>query len=200
MRNLLWCAVCAISLGATSVLAEDYSDDEDGEPPSGVGVEIQLGGGVQDFVDRDVAAVTSPAGAWGARLIVGTRSHIAGEAAYLGSSQGLNTLGVDDRAMLTSNGIEGALRYNVLTGAWQPYAVAGYTWRRYNVTNTAANFSSVADSGNVSEIPVGVGLAYRFKPLVADLRVSLHNAFNTTIIPNGNLTNYSGNLKLGFEF
>lgn len=200
MKNKLWFAVCAVSLGATSAIAADYRDDADGKPPSGVGVEVQLGGGVQDFVDRDVAKVTNPGGAWGARLIVGTRSHIAGEAAYVGSSQGLNTLGVGDRATLRSNGIEGALRYNVLTGAWQPYAVAGYTWHRYNVANTATNFSSVADSGNVSEIPVGVGLAYRFKPLVADLRVSLHNAFNSTLIPGGNLTNYSGNLKLGFEF
>lgn len=222
MKRILWCAVCAISLGATSALSQDYQGDDPDERaeqaardareaadradravkdrPNRLGLELQVGGGVQDFVDRDVTAVTNTGGAWTARLIVGTRSHIAGEAAYVGSAQGLNTLGVEDSATLLSNGLEGALRLNILTGAVQPYAVAGYTWRRYTVTNTAVNFSSVADAANVSEIPLGVGLAFRFSRLVADLRATARPAFASSLFPQGNLTTFGGEAKLGFEF
>jgi len=133
-------------------------------------------------------------------MVVGTRSHIALEGAYVGSAQALNTLGVADKANLMSNGVEGLLRLNILTGALQPYVGAGYTWRHYNVSNSAFNVSSVADNGNVSEIPVAAGLAYRFRPFVLDARFNLHNAFATTIIPDANLSTWGADAKVGFEF
>lgn len=166
----------------------------------GVGLQVEVGGGVQQFIDRTTTDVTDPAGAWTARLIVGTRSHIAGEAAYVGSAQALDALGVGDKARLMSNGVEGLLRFNVLTGPLQPYAAAGYTFRRYNVANTAVNTSSVADAANVNEIPVAAGLAYRFKPLVTDLRFTLRNAFGNPLLPGGNLSTYGVEGKVGFEF
>jgi hypothetical protein len=166
----------------------------------GVGLQVEVGGGVQQFLGRTASSLTDPGGAWTARLVVGTRSHIAGEAAYLGSTQALDTLGVEDRARLSSNGVEGLLRVNVLRGAFQPYAAAGYTFRRYNVSNSAVNTSSVADAANVSEIPVAAGLAYRFRPLVADLRFTLRNAFNSQLLPDTNLSTYTVDAKLGFEF
>ncbi len=166
----------------------------------GVGLQVEVGGGVQQFIDRTTTDVTDPAGAWTARLIVGTRSHIAGEAAYVGSAQALDALGVADKARLMSNGVEGLLRLNVLTGPLQPYAAAGYTFRRYTVTNTAVNTSSVADAANVNELPVAAGLAYRFKPLVTDLRFTLRNAFGTPLLPGGNLSTYGVDAKVGFEF
>lgn len=166
----------------------------------GVGLGVEVGGGVQQFLGRTASSVTDPAGAWTARLVVGTRSHIAGEAAYIGSAQALDALGVSDRARLTSNGVEGLLRVNVLRGAFQPYAAAGYTFRRYNISNSAVNTSSVADAANVNELPVAAGLAYRFKPLVTDVRFTLRNAFGTPLIPDANLSTYSVDAKVGFEF
>ena len=196
--------------------ADDVGDDVgdrlgDGKPgdgdskkramvTKGVGLQVEVGGGVQQFLGQEAAALTDPGGAWTARLIVGTRSHIAGEAAYIGSTQALDALGVSDRARLTSNGVEGLLRLNVLRGALQPYAAAGYTFRRYNVSNSAVNTSSVADAANVNEIPVAAGLAYRFRPLVTDLRFTLRNAFGTPLLPNANLSTYTVDAKVGFEF
>ncbi len=166
----------------------------------GVGLQVEVGGGVQQFLGRTASSITDPAGAWTARLVVGTRSHIAGEAAYIGSAQALDALGVSDKARLTSNGVEGLLRLNVLRGAFQPYAAAGYTFRRYNISNSAVNTSSVADAANVNEIPVAAGLAYRFRPLVTDLRFTLRNAFGTPLLPNANLSTYTVDAKVGFEF
>ena len=165
-----------------------------------IGLQIDVGGGAQGFLDRDASSLTDPGGSWTARAVIGTRSHIAAEAAYVGSAQALDVLGVDDRANLMSNGVEGLVRLNILTGAVQPYVGAGYTWRHYRVANSSVNTSSVADRGNVSEIPVAAGLAYRFRPFVVDARFNLRNAFATTIIPNANLSTWNAEAKVGFEF
>jgi hypothetical protein len=165
-----------------------------------VGLQIEVGGGAQGFLDGDATSITDPGGSWTARAVVGTRSHIAGEVAYVGSAQALDVLGVADRANIMSNGVEGMLRVNILTGALQPYVGAGYTWRHYNITNSSFNTSSVADKGNVSEIPIAAGLAYRFRPFVLDTRFNLHNAFATTIIPEANLSTWGVDAKVGFEF
>ena len=219
MKNLKWCVACVVSLLSAAAVAQDsrtYPEDRAADRAEkkearkdakeralltrGLGLQVEVGGGVQKFIDRTTSDVTGAAGAWTARLSVGTRSHIAAEAAYVGSTQALNALGVADKARLTSNGVEGLLRVNVLTGAWQPYAAAGYTFRRYNVSNTAVNTSSVADAANVNELPVAAGIAYRFRPLVTDLRFTLHNAFGRPLIPDANLSSYSVDAKVGFEF
>jgi len=213
MKKIIWCAACAASLLSAVAFAQDQSYPQ-GQSPSGyrgaptreavatkgVGMEIQLGGGIQTFTGKVANSFTEPAGDWQARLIVGTRSFLAGEAAYIGTAQGLDVLGVDQKASLMSNGLEAALRLNLLRGPLQPYAIAGYTWRHYHVANTEVNTSSVAPSANVNEIPVGVGMAYRFRPLTADLRATLHNAFNNDLIPGTNLSSFGVDAKLGFEF
>ena len=126
--------------------------------------------------------------------------HLAGEAAYVGSAMGMNVLGLSDTAVLVSNGVEGALRFNVLTGDWQPYALAGYTFRRYTIQNSSVNTSSVLNADNVSEIPLAAGIAYRVQGFVADLRFNYNNAFNSKLIPDTNLSTYGVSAKVGFEF
>lgn len=165
-----------------------------------IGMEVQVGGGVEGFIDKDASNVAKPGGDWTGRLILGTRSHIAAEAAYMGSAQNLDTLGVSNKATLMSNGLEALARLNILTGPVQPYAVAGYAWRHYRVAGTNVNTSSVAQSDNVNAIPVGVGVAFRASRLVADLRVTLQGAFGRELIPNANLSTYAANAKVGFEF
>lgn len=219
MKKLISYALGAAALLATSALAQDNSPDTYNDPNSGmnkdtarerkldrpsmpkrVGLELQVGGGLEGFIDKSASAVAKPGGDWTARLIVGTRSHIGAEAAYVGTAQNLDTLGVSDRATLMSNGVEAVARLNLLTGIWQPYAIAGYSWRHYRVANTAVNTSSVADSDNVNAIPVGVGSAWRFAHLVADLRVTFQGAFGRELIPNANLSTLAANAKVGFEF
>ncbi len=200
MKSLLACAFFAVSLFTTAALADDPMPTGQTQLISGMGMDAEIGGGVQDFIDRGATGITNIAGNWTARLILGTRSHLAGEAAYVGSAMGMNVLGLSDTAVLVSNGVEGALRFNVLTGDWQPYALAGYTFRRYTIQNSAVNTSSVLNADNVSEIPLAVGIAYRAQGFVGDLRFNYNNAFNSKLIPDTNLSTYGVSAKVGFEF
>ena len=165
-----------------------------------MGMSADIGGGVRSFIDQDARDFTKPGGTWTARLVVGTRSYVGAEAAYFGSAQAIDAIGIDNKAMLLSNGVEGLLRVNVLTGTWQPYALAGVAWRRYSLQNTQANTSSVLDSDDVAEIPVGVGLAYRTGGFIFDLRATYNNAFGQRLMPQANLSALGAGFKVGFEF
>lgn len=168
-----------------------------------LGVGLDVGGGVHDFVDRGHSSQVDTGGAWAARLTVGTRQHIGGEVAYVGTANPVrNTLAAADRAVLVSNGVEGLLRVNALVNDWQPYAVAGYTYRRYVVQNSAANTSALADGTNSSEIPFGIGLAYRKYHFIGDLRGMVHPSVSSQLLQNsdGLPTAVSLAGKVGFEF
>ncbi len=168
-----------------------------------VGLAVDVGGGVHDFVDRGHASLVDAGGSWAARLTVGTRRHLGGEVAYVGTANPVrNALGAADRAVLVSNGVEGLVRVNAMVNDWQPYAVAGYTYRRYVVQNSAANTSAIADGTNSSEIPVGVGLAYRKHHFVGDVRGMVHPSVSSQLLPSSNglpiAVSVAG--KVGFEF
>ncbi len=168
-----------------------------------VGLALDVGGGVHDFVDRGHRGLVSAGAGWAARLTVGTRRHLAGEVAYVGSANAVkNALGAADHAILISNGVEGLVRVNVLVNDWQPYAVAGYTYRRYNMQNSAANTSAIADGTNSSEIPVGLGLAYRKNHFIGDLRGMVHPSVASELLPSSNGKPIAVSLagKVGFEF
>lgn len=165
------------------------------------GMSAEIGGGIRTFMNNE-AIDTSPLGAmWTARFIYGTRSYFGVEGAYEGSYQAVaNGLGVDNSAVLLSNAGEGLLRGNLFTGAWQPYLVVGFGYRRYSLQNEGVNTSSIKGSDDVPEIPVGIGLAYRTGGLVIDLRGMYRTALDQELIPEVNLNTLNVGLKVGFEF
>jgi hypothetical protein len=112
----------------------------------------------------------------------------------------MNTLGLDDKALLLSNGSEGAFRMNALRGPLQPYAFVGVAWRHYAIVNSSVNTSSVNNSDDVGEIPFGLGMSYRYKRLIADMRVTYRQAFATDLIGDTNLSTWGAAAKVGFEF
>ncbi len=200
MKSLLACAVFAVSLFTTAAFADEPMPPGEPHLVSGLGMDAEIGGGVQDFVHSGATSVTNIGGSWTARLIFGTRSHLAGEAAYVGSANGMTALGLSDSAVLVSNGVEGDLRFNLLTGDWQPYVAAGYIFRRYTIQNSSVNTSSILNADNVSEIPVAAGIAYRVQGFIADVRFNYNNAFSNDLIPNTNLSTWGVAAKVGFEF
>jgi hypothetical protein len=69
------------------------------------------------------------------------------------------------------------------------------------VQNTSTNTSAVSDSDNVNEIPVAVGLAWRYRGFVADGRFTFHGALSPNrVVPNTNLSMFEVGGKVGFEF
>jgi hypothetical protein len=152
---------------------------------------------------RDFATV---GGAWDARVVYGTRTLVAIEAAYTGGAVGVDALGLDDNAALISTGAEVLARVNFLQKEWQPYVVAGLGWRHYSIVNTDRNTSSVGEDEDLGEIPMGAGVSYRYQGLVVDGRALFRAAFNDDMIRStesgseANLHNWQAQVTAGYEF
>ena len=172
------------------------------------GVAVALGGGVHDFASDTLRSSTDPGGMWNLRVAVGTRSPLAIEGAYLGSAQSINTLGLDNNALLVGNGLEGKLRINLLDEAVQPFAFGGIGWTRYSLRNTDTNTSAVANDDDVIEVPMGVGIAYKIAGLQLDARGEFRYATQADLMPSLSPTNsdsadlhrYSINTSIGYSF
>jgi hypothetical protein len=175
-----------------------------------IGASISAGGGVEGFTSDSMRRTTSDGGDWGVRAAIGTRSFVGFEAAYIGSAQAIDTLGLDNNAVLVGNGAQGAVRLNATTNMEvQPFLFAGLAWRHYKLTNADFNTSDVSDSDDVLEIPMGVGLAYKYRGLLLDARGEFRAATGEDLMPSLNSTDpndkasmhrWGVNANLGYEF
>src|SRR5437870_2144189 len=91
---------------------------------------ITTGAGVSDFVRSEIHENTSVAGAWDARLTVGTRTPLALEAAYVGTLQTEQDplLATQDQARLSSSQVTGSARINIIPTRVQPFVAGGAGW------------------------------------------------------------------------
>lgn len=200
MRKGIRLAAVVVALAPAAALADYPSLYNRPDLQAPMGISAAVGGGFIQFMDAGANAAAPGGGSWTARLQLGTRVHVGWEVAYLGSAQAIEALGVDDRAFLLSHGLEGALRLNALTGDWQPYFSAGLGWRRYSIQNTLRNTSSLSSADDTTELPLGVGLAYRYRGLVADLRCELRPVLQGNLLPGINTNTWGVGARLGFEF
>jgi opacity protein-like surface antigen len=184
--------------------------EEEEEQPLGVGVLV--GGGVIGFATDEMIDLTTVGGSWEARVAIGTQLPIGLELGYLGSAQGLDAIGLDDDAILLSNGAEAVARFNIVAEApLQPYAFGGAGLRNYQIVNTDENVSNLADSDNVFEVPVGAGVSFRVvEGLLLDVRGTYRFAFDDDLTApdlaedepdvGSNLNSWGASLRVGFEF
>lgn len=175
------------------------------------GVGVALGGGVEGFTRNTARDATNDGGGWDVRVMVGTRSPIAFEGAYIGSAQSIDALGLDNDAVLVGNGVEGKARVNFLDRNIQPFAFGGVGWRHYNIANENFNTSAINDQDDVLEIPVGLGLAWKYQGFLIDARGEYRFAAGEDLMPsnfniganNNNsagLDRYSVNANVGYAF
>lgn len=125
---------------------------------------ISLGGGAANFIRDRISDNTETAGAWDARLLIGTRSILAGEATYLGSAQSANDP-FSGRTVSTTQ-VYGSARLNGNIWRVQPFVTAGVGWANLHRWGNA-NDSPVASSNfgaNVNSVmvPFSGGLATYF--------------------------------------
>ena len=187
-------------VGATPAFAEDNLVEK-------YGLSLSVGGGVAGFTEEAMRDTTQTAGIWDVRATFGTRFPVALEAGYLGSAQAIDTLGLDDSAILVGTAVEALARVNVVDrGAWQPYLFAGAAWRRYDLANVDTNTSSVLDQDDLLEIPLGLGLGYRYDDFLFDARAQFRAAAEADMIPTGTgddaerMDTWGVSARLGYEF
>ncbi len=194
-----------------TIETEPVPIEGEGELYPSFGMSLSVGGGVSDFVDNDVEDVTDTGGAWDARLVIGTRSFIGLEAAYVGTAADMDALGLDDDAVLTGNGVEGLVRLNVGRYAFQPYIVGGVGWTRYDVVNEDFNTSSIEDQDDVVTVPIGAGFNARLGGgFILDGRFTYRavfddNMFDTALNDTNDtggpdLDNWAATAHVGYEF
>jgi hypothetical protein len=136
------------------------------------GSSVVFGAGVSEFGADGLREITGPAAMWEIRFTYGTERSIGLEAAYVGTAQSLDAARMGDDAAIVSNGAEANVRFNALTDAWQPYAIIGIGWRRYELMSMDDIFMTQEDQDDVLVLPIGVGVAYRIDGVVLDLRGS----------------------------
>lgn len=134
------------------------------------GIAVALGGGPEGFASPNNTG-THTGGGWNVRAAIGTKSLLGFEAAYFGSAQSIDALGLSSNAILVGNGMQGSLRLN-LTRQYDVglLLLGGVAWRHYDLTNTSTTSADVQASDNVLEIPVGIGLQYPYRGLLFDVR------------------------------
>ncbi|HEY0715741.1 MAG TPA: OmpA family protein [Polyangia bacterium] len=177
---------------------------------SRLGIEGMVGGGVIGFLDEQARDLTDPGGNWEARLSVGTRLPVAVEAAYVGSAQNIQALGLDDDAVLVGSAAEAVARVNFTRQLRiQPYIFGGVGWQHYDLTNEDANTSGVREDDDLFTIPAGLGVSFRLvRGLVLDIRGTIRTAFDEELMDapfaatgqDANLHTWDAGARLGWEF
>ncbi len=196
----------AITLGllvavvGVSGAAAAQQREQPAKPQSGIGMSLEAGGGIGGFIGDTANGATSAQGQWQARMVFGTRTRFAGEAAYVGTANAINTFGVSPNSVMTGNGAEGLFRVNFLKDEWQPYAAAGVGFMYYSLGNAQLSTADVEPTGTAATFPVGVGLSWRRSGVIVDGRFSFHPATNVGVIRGANFSTWDLNAKAGFEF
>jgi hypothetical protein len=175
--------------------------------PTGFGV--QLGGGVTGFSRQETRDRFGTGGYWDVRAVLGQRSYLGAELAYVGSARGATAPGLADDAALIANGAEAAVRANLPLAVGQlqlaPFVFGGVGWSYYQMVNQGSN-ASIKDHVNALTVPFGTGISASYAGVVLDARFTYRPVFDDKLVPlstgdrdHADLQNWAAGLTLGFE-
>jgi hypothetical protein len=182
------------------------------ELPSGIGIGLNVGGGISGFTDRSIrdAVQSDVGGLWDARLSLGTHMPLGLDVSYVGTAVDAQSLNGTPNGTLIGTTVEGALRFNVLPHFdWDPYVFAGAGWQHYDVNNMrlAVSDSGMQQSDDFVEFPMGAGLSFRDPGgFTFDLRGTFRAATKSTLLFDprtdsyANLHMWEASASLGYEF
>lgn len=147
---------------------------------------LELGGGVADFTDSEVRAYAGTSGAWIVRAVLGARSLIGGDVAYVGSSSAMDQIGLDRDARLLRHGVEANLRLSLplRRERWtiSPYAFAGVGYAHYRIVSDRFATTSFKEDDDVLLMPLGVGLAVSHRRFVVGTRFAFYRTFDAELL------------------
>ncbi len=193
----------------TEVAADVQRDSAAGVPVLPTGFAVQLGGGVTGFSRQETRDRFGTGGYWDVRGVLGQRSYLGAELAYVGSARGATAPGLADDAALIANGAEAAVRANLPLSLGQlrltPFAFGGVGWSYYQMVNQANN-TTIKEHVNALTIPFGAGIGASFAGLTLDARFTYRPVFDDSLVPlnagdrdHADLQNWAAGLTLGFE-
>lgn len=175
--------VVAVLIAAGIVLASRAALCEEGGPISPIGFRLSAGAGVTGFVDSAMREATDPGGTWDVRVAAGTRLPVAFEAAYVGSAQAIDVLGLDPDAILVGTGLEAGARVDLLPAEANPFVAVGAGWTRYQLAQADTNTSSVNQRDDVLTLSLAVGMDLHIDRFVIDARAVMRPTFDNELLP-----------------
>ena len=176
--------------------------------PRGFG--FQVGGGVTGFSRKETRDSFGTGGYWDARALIGSRSFLGAELAYVGSVREASAGGLAGNAALLGNGAEAAVRVNLPIETnrllVEPFLFGGVGWTYYQVVNEDGNSSNIKDHANALSIPFGAGLSAAYQHFTVDARFTYRPVFDDKLVPltggdrdHEDLQNWSAGLTVGYE-
>lgn len=201
--------VAPVAPAPYAAIPVDTGEEATGRYGSRLGAGLLVGGGFEDFTGSNARSITGYGGNWNARLILGARQFLGIEAAYVGSARNIDALGLQNDAVLVSNGAEGALRLNIPVvydqgrGLVAPFGFVGLGWQRYDVTNSSTATSNLNDRDDVMTMPVGGGLALGYGAFMADVRGTYRETWRNDLLrtaQGGKLNTWGVSGQVGFIF
>ena len=175
--------VVALLLATGILLVSRAALCDEGRSPSPYGFGVSAGAGVTGFVDGDMRAATDPGAAWDLRVAAGTRLPVSIEAAYVGSAQAIDALGLDPDAILVGSGLEAGARIDLLPAEANPFVVVGAGWTRYQLANADRNTSSLNQRDDVLTLSLAIGMDLRIDRVVLDARAVMRPTFDNELLP-----------------
>jgi len=172
------------------------------------GLALQVGGGVTGFTREAARDTFKTGGYWDARAILGTRSFLGAEVAYVGSAREITAAGISSNTNLLGNGAEATVRGNLPLQVGnlrvEPFVFGGAGWTHYQLVNNDFNRSNIKDNADALVIPFGTGVGLSYQHFSVDARFTYRAVFNDDMVPtNGDdhldLQNWGAGLTVGYE-
>ena len=217
-RSIL--GIAAVVLSSAPALAQSTDGNQaaaGGSEASGVlaqvpvvptGLALQVGGGVTGFTRQGARDDFGTGGYWDARAILGSRSFLGAELAYVGSARQVSRSGASDSGALLGNGAEAVARLNLplTAGAVQltPYLFGGVGWTYYQIVNRDTIPAGMKDGANAFVVPFGAGASVTYNRFIVDARFTYRPVFDDDLVPTSNgdhqdLQNWAAGLMLGYQ-
>lgn len=183
---------------------------------SGIGVGVDVGGGVMGFVGSRLRETTSMGGLWSFRAALGTHTPLALELGYIGSATAINGQLGPAQATMIGRTFESSVRFTALPHAvWSPYVFAGLGWQHYTINDRSFELSDtgIRTADDLLVMPMGLGAAYRYHAVVTEVRGTFRLASGANMVLDNPQTaletgqgtyapmhSWDASLNVGYEF
>lgn len=156
------------------------------------GIAVSVGGGVTAYTTERTREVLGTGGYWEVRGLLGARSFIGNELAYVGSSRAIGAAGAagdsapGGRGYLLGNGVEMAARLNLplqfQAGRVTPFVFVGPGVSRLSIVGSDARPPGNRTADTIFVLTSGTGVALTYGKVVLGARLTYRQSFGADLI------------------